>query len=128
MVRKLSSATGSSILQHVPLDAEMLVMDFGAGTGLISSKVAPRVKKIVAVDISEAMLNRLAGKSELAGKVVTVCQDILDQPVATRFDPIMSAMAMHHVKDTDRLIQVFAEHLKVKKTWFIPTCGVMFYK
>jgi 2-polyprenyl-3-methyl-5-hydroxy-6-metoxy-1,4-benzoquinol methylase len=98
MVRKLSSATGSSILQHVPLDAEMLVMDFGAGTGLISSKV------------------------------VTACQDILDQPVATRFDPIMSAMAMHHVKDTDRLIQVFAEHLKVKKTWFIPTCGVMFYK
>jgi putative AdoMet-dependent methyltransferase len=112
MHKKLSAAIGSAILENVPLDAEMLVMDFGAGTGLISSQVAPRVKKIVAVDISEAMLNKLADKPELAGKVVTVCQDILNKPIDVGFDLIMSAMAMHHVKDTDKLVQTFSEHLK----------------
>ena len=59
MRKALSSAIGSSILENVYLHDQMSVMDFGAGTGLISSQVAPMVKKIVAVDISEAMLNKL---------------------------------------------------------------------
>ena len=69
MVRGLSSAIGSTILNSVDLDKDMKVMDFGAGTGLISSHVAPFVNKITAVDISEAMLNQLAAKPELKGKV-----------------------------------------------------------
>ncbi len=111
MKRMLASAIGSSILKHVPLHDQMRVMDFGAGTGLISSQVAPLVKKIVAVDISEAMLNNLVAKSELHGKVEVVCQDIIETPISGEFDLIMSAMAMHHVKDTAKLIQRFAEHL-----------------
>ena len=111
MRKVLSSAIGSSILEHVSLHDQMRVMDFGAGTGLISSQVAPLVKKIVAVDISEAMLNKLVSKPELHGKVEIVCQDIIHKPIAEKFDLIMSAMAMHHVKDTPRLIQRFSEHL-----------------
>ena len=111
MRKMLSSAIGSSILEHVSLHDQMRVMDFGAGTGLISSQVAPLVKKIVAVDISEAMLNKLVSKPELHGKVEIVCQDIIHKPIAEKFDLIMSAMAMHHVKDTPRLIQRFSEHL-----------------
>jgi len=107
----LSSAIGSSILAHVSLHDQMRVMDFGAGTGLISSQVAPLVKKIVAVDISEAMLNKLVAKPELQDKVEIVCQDIIEKPIADNFDLIMSAMSMHHVKDTSKLIQRFSEHL-----------------
>ena len=107
----LSSAIGSSILEHVSLHEQMRVMDFGAGTGLISSQVAPLVKKIVAVDISEAMLNKLVAKPELQDKVEIVCQDIIEKPIADNFDLIMSAMSMHHVKDTSKLIQRFSEHL-----------------
>jgi 2-polyprenyl-3-methyl-5-hydroxy-6-metoxy-1,4-benzoquinol methylase len=112
MVRRLSSAVGSSILDNIPLEQDMQVMDFGAGTGLISSHVAPQVKKITAVDISEAMLEKLAAKPELANKVTIVCQDILGQPLDEKFDLIMSAMAMHHVEDTDELVQTFFDHLK----------------
>ena len=111
MRTKLSSAIGSSILAHVSLHEQMRVMDFGAGTGLISSQVAPLVKKIVAVDISEAMLNKLVAKPELQNKVEIVCQDIIEKPIADNFDLIMSAMSMHHVKDTSKLIQRFSEHL-----------------
>ncbi len=111
-VKQLSTAVGSSIIEHVPLNAQMEVMDFGAGTGLISSYVAPLVHKIVAVDISEAMLNKLVAKPELHGKVEAVCQDIMEKPIAASFDLVMSAMAMHHVEDTGKLIQRFAEQLK----------------
>ncbi|MDH5571560.1 MAG: class I SAM-dependent methyltransferase [Gammaproteobacteria bacterium] len=111
MIKMLSTAVGASILQHIPLHDAMRVMDFGAGTGLISSQIAPRVKKIVAVDISEAMLTKLMSKPELKNKVEIICQDILESPLNEKFDLIMSAMAMHHVKDTARLIQRFAEHL-----------------
>ena len=111
MVKNLSSAVGSSILEHAGLKPQMNVMDFGAGTGLISSHVAPLVNKIVAVDITEAMLDKLIAKPELQGKVEAVCQNILDKPLAFQFDLIMSAMAMHHVEDTAKLIQTFSEHL-----------------
>jgi len=112
MVKELSAAVGSSILENVPLHDQMSVMDFGAGTGLISSQIAPYVKKIVAVDTSEAMLSKLASKPELKGKVEIICQDITDKAMDEKFDLIMSAMAMHHVEDTDKLIKRFAQHLK----------------
>ena len=112
MVKKLSSAIGSSILENVALNDEMHVMDFGAGTGLISSQVAPHVNKITAVDISKAMLEKLVEKPELAGKVEALCQDITSKPTGVDYDLIMSAMAMHHVEDTENMIEQFAAHLK----------------
>lgn len=112
VVKGLSSTIGPSILEHIALSDQMDVMDFGAGTGLISAHIAPFVKKITAVDISEAMLNKLAAKQEMAGKVDAVCQDIIHNPLNKRFDLIVSAMAMHHVQDTHKLIQTFSEHLK----------------
>ena len=111
VVQTLSSAVGSAILKNVPLDEQMHVMDFGAGTGLISSQVVHFVKKIVAVDTSESMLNKLVKKPELEHKVTTVCQDILDKGLTEKFDLIMSAMAMHHVEDTEKLFQRFAKQL-----------------
>mgnify|MGYP001827473094 FL=1 len=112
MVSRLSSAIGLSILEHVPLHQQMDVMDFGAGTGLISSHVAPLVSKILAVDTSEEMLNKLVSKPEFHGKVEALQQNILDQPIDRKFDLIMSAMAVHHAEDTNSLIKIFAEHLK----------------
>lgn len=67
IVKKLSSSVGASILQNTRLNENMDVMDFGAGTGLISYHIAPFINKIIAVDISEAMLDKLAAKPELQG-------------------------------------------------------------
>jgi 2-polyprenyl-3-methyl-5-hydroxy-6-metoxy-1,4-benzoquinol methylase len=112
MRKKMSDAIGSSILQNVQLNSQMTVIDFGAGTGLISSQVAPYVGKITAVDVSESMLEKLISKEELKGKVEILCQDITLNPIGVEYDLIMSAMAMHHVEDTDNMIQKFADHLK----------------
>lgn len=111
MVLQLSTATSSAIIENVALNDQMQVMDFGAGTGLITSHILPKVKNIAAIDISKAMLDELLAKSDFHGKVEVICQDITETPLDKKFDLIMSAMAMHHVKDTNLLIQRFAEHL-----------------
>lgn len=110
--QKLSAGISRCILEHVPLHADMHVMDFGAGTGLITSQLAPFVKKITAVDVSESMLEKLAAKPELRGKVEVLCQDITAQPTGMHYDLIVSAMAMHHVEDTDNMLKQFETHLK----------------
>lgn len=111
MVQQLSAGIGTAILDNIKFNEEMQVMDFGAGTGLISAHVAPQVKKIKAVDISAAMLEQLASKPELKDKVETVCQNIITEPLDEQFDLIMSAMAMHHVEDTAAMLSSFYQHL-----------------
>ena len=112
LVLNLSAAVGAAIKEQIELNDSMQVMDFGAGTGLVTTQIAEQVGKITAVDVSESMLDQLVAKEHLKLKVDAVCQDILDIPLDTRFDLIVSAMAMHHVKDTDALVQSFADHLK----------------
>lgn len=112
IVLQRSNAMSSAILEHIEFNQQMQIMDFGAGTGLIASQIVPHVASIAAVDVSQAMLNKLAEKTELKGKVQIICQDIIKQPLDMKFDVIMSAMAMHHVEDINLLIQCFAEHLK----------------
>lgn len=107
----MSRAINDSINAHVDLHQDMSVLDFGAGTGLISAHIAPRVKRIVAVDTSQAMLEQLHKKDELKSKVETVCGDIVEQALDEQFDLIISAMAIHHVADTDKLMQRFHQHL-----------------
>ncbi|MCF6194440.1 MAG: class I SAM-dependent methyltransferase [Kangiellaceae bacterium] len=112
MIKQLSSAIGSCIIENIELNEQMHVLDFGAGTGLISSQIAPYVEKITAVDISQSTLDKLNAKPEITDKVKTLCHDITIQPIGKEYDLIMSAMAMHHVEDTDNLIKRFSDHLK----------------
>lgn len=109
---QISTAVGPLVRDCLEWNATMRVMDFGAGTGLIASHVAPLVSKVIAVDISPSMLQALAQKPELEGVVETRCQDILLQPLGERFDAVVSAMALHHVQDTIPLLASFKEHLK----------------
>lgn len=108
---QLSSGIGDCIIKNVRLRSDMSILDFGAGTGLIASRLAAHVQKITAVDISESMLQKLQSKPELQGKVDVICQDITLKPLNQQFDLIVSAMAMHHVEDTDNMIKQFAAHL-----------------
>ncbi len=110
--QQLSQTIGPQIVKHVRLHEDMEVMDFGAGTGLLTAHIVPHVKRVTAVDISESMLERLAAKPEFEGKVRCRCQDIIHEPLEESFDLIVSAMAMHHVEDTRVLCQRFAQHLK----------------
>jgi len=109
--RRLAAAIADCLMARVPLTADMEVMDFGAGTGLLCSPVAPKVKKIIAVDTSESMLEKLSAKDDLKGRVEIINQDIIEHPLAMKFDLIMSAMTLHHVEDTAGMLAVLKETL-----------------
>jgi SAM-dependent methyltransferase len=110
--QRISEGVSAALFARVPLRADQVVLDFGAGTGLLTGRVAPRVASVVAVDVSPAMLEQLAAKPELRGKVETVCRDIVTAPLGRRFGLIVSAMAMHHVADTAALLRALFEHLE----------------
>lgn len=109
--QQISEGVAAVLTDRVPLTQEMTVLDFGAGTGLLCGYVAPRVSRVLAVDISEAMLRRLAEKPALQGRVETRCQDLLESPIDERFDLVVSAMTMHHVEDTRALARTLHAHL-----------------
>jgi 2-polyprenyl-3-methyl-5-hydroxy-6-metoxy-1,4-benzoquinol methylase len=109
---QISAGVFEALTRHVALAPELTVMDFGAGTGLIAGKLVAHVGRILAVDLSPAMLEQLAAKPELAGKVEIVCRDLLVEPLGRRVDLIVSAMAMHHVEDTAALLRSLFEHLE----------------
>mgnify|MGYP000294519842 CR=1 FL=1 len=109
---QISSGVFAALEQAVTFDPEHTVLDFGAGTGLLAGRVAPKVGKVLAVDVSEAMLSKLAAKEELQGKVTTVCQDITVDPLDDRVDLVVSAMALHHVEDTAAAMRAFHAHLR----------------
>ncbi len=110
--QQISEGVVGAIRANVPLDASMTVLDFGAGTGLVSNGIAPLVGHIHAVDISEAMLTQLAAKEALRGRVTIHCQDLLSAPLEVKVDLVVSAMAMHHVEDTAGLFRALYGHLR----------------
>lgn len=110
--QQLSAGIASAMLSHINFTPDMQVMDFGAGTGLVCGHIAAKVGRVLAVDISPAMLNRLAAKEALKDKVDVLCQDILAQPITAKFDVIVSAMAMHHVENTKKLMDSLLAHLQ----------------
>lgn len=109
---QISTGVFEALQRADVLDPDLTVLDFGAGTGLVSTKIAAHVGHILAVDVSPAMLAKLAAKPELDGKVEVFCQDILDEPLGRQADLVVSAMAMHHVQDTDRLLRTLLAHTR----------------
>lgn len=107
----ISEGVGEVLGRVIPWDPSMEIMDFGAGTGLLTSHIAPRVRRVWAVDVSASMLEQLKAKEALAQRVEIVCADILTERLSRRFDGIVTAMAMHHVEDTARLLARFFELL-----------------
>jgi len=108
---QISEGVFAALTANVTLEPTMTVMDFGAGTGLVAGKIAPRVARVIAVDVSPAMLEQLAKKPELAGKTEIVCRDLLAEPLGRTVDLVVSAMAMHHVADTAALARALFAHL-----------------
>jgi len=111
MRSRLSYHIGKAILENVDFDEKMHLMDFGAGTGLLTGHVANNVAKVAAVDLSQGMLDQLARKEALTGVVTPYCRDIQREPFEEPFDGIVSAMALHHVEDTEAIARTFFEHL-----------------
>lgn len=87
-----------------PQPADVCV-DLGAGTGFVTTALAPKVASVLAVDISAAMATSLAEKAAEAGlvNVATEVADLtgFDLPPASA-DLLVTNYALHHLVDADK--------------------------
>jgi len=101
------------IIKEIPLSSSMEVMDFGAGTGLLSYFIAPHIKKIVAVDNSPSMLEEFQKKcTEFACETEVLLKDLSQEKIERKFDGIISSMTLHHIEDQTLLFSQFYEMLQ----------------
>ena len=91
-----------TILRSLGLDEESVVVDLGAGTGTFALAVAPLCRRVVAVDVSPAMLADLRAKAEQSGitNIKVVQAGFLSYE--HHGDPagfVYSRNALHHLPD-----------------------------
>lgn len=109
---------GNAILQAIAFDPAMHIIDFGSGTGLLLERIAPRVRKITAVDVSTAMTAQLRAKLERVACEVEIAEiDLEKSDLPGTFDGIISSMTMHHIQDVQAMFCKF--HSLVKPGGFI---------
>ena len=96
------------IVKNIKLSKSMKLMDFGAGTGLLSYFVAPFVSKITAVDNSPSMLLEFKNKcDEFVCETEVIEKDLSKDTLDEKFDGIISSMTIHHLEDIVALFKKF---------------------
>lgn len=96
------AATEVGLLIELGLDERSTVVDLGAGTGQFTVAVAPHCARVVAVDISPAMLGSLRAKIDTAGlsNVEVVQAGFLTyEHGGSPADVVYSRWALHHLPD-----------------------------
>ena len=90
------------IMERLGLKPEHRVIDFGCGTGAFVIPAARSCRKVYAVDISQAMLDRCEKKARAAGlgNVETCCAGFLTyEHQGDPVDAVVSLVALHHLPD-----------------------------
>jgi len=96
------AAAEVALLEELGLGAESTVVEFGPGTGQFTVAVAPRCGRLVAVDVSEPMLERLRGKLAergLADVEVIRAGFLTYEHGGPPADFVYSRYALHHLPD-----------------------------
>jgi ubiquinone/menaquinone biosynthesis C-methylase UbiE len=93
----------------------MAVLDFGAGTGLLTLGLLPYVAHVTAVDASDEMLRVLADKLKALGieNGTTRHCDIGQEPLPeAEYSLVVSSMVLHHIMDVPRTFMLLRRCLR----------------
>ena len=96
------AAAEVALLEGLGLGADSSLVELGPGTGQLTVAVAPRCRRVVAVDVSAPMLGRLTGKLDAAGlgNVEVVRAGFLSyEHAGPPADFVYSRYALHHLPD-----------------------------
>jgi SAM-dependent methyltransferase len=94
-LNRLFTTDSEWLFDRLPLDATDLVLDVAAGTGHVARRLAPRVRTVVALDATRAMLEQ--GREHAPGNVLFVQGDAGQLPFLDEsFDVVVTRFAIHH--------------------------------
>lgn len=108
-----SRRTADLIATHLAWPDAPRVLEYGAGTGLVSQALSGRIASLTLVDSSTGMRAVLAEKQ--AAGVFPADTTIVDQDFATHpggtpggYDIVLCSMVLHHIPDVARVLERFA--------------------
>ena len=107
---KLAGDVSKAMLGRLQLTKEMDVLDFGCGTGLVTLPFNTLVHSITGVDSSKGMLDVFESKArkQRVDNVKTRYLDLTKgDVVGDHYHAVVSSMTLHHVKDTQKLLEHF---------------------
>jgi ubiquinone/menaquinone biosynthesis C-methylase UbiE len=98
-------------LAHLPLRREC-VLDVGCGSGLLSFELSRYFRRVVALDISEPMLD-IARRKRSASNIDYQLRDVAAFSSEPAFDAIVSHTMLHHLTDIPAILGKF-------RRWLVP--------
>jgi SAM-dependent methyltransferase len=106
-----------------------VVVDLGAGTGLLTMRFAPLVAEVIAVDSAPEMLERLRAKAAEAGcrNLQTVEADLRSLPLADGSVTLaVSNYAFHHLDDLGKELALSEVRRVLAPSGQLVICDMMF--
>lgn len=106
----VAAAIVAKMIGALRLTPQTTLLDYGAGTGLVSLALAPHVGRLIAVDEADGMLDILRAKLAEAdpGNVeVRHWSAGQDNSGLPEFDVITGSMVLHHMEDIPAAAAVF---------------------
>jgi len=113
------------------------ILSIGCGTGRFELKLAPQVKKIIGVDVSEVGISLAKKKNKFANLKFLVASATSLPFKNQEFDIVLSLSAIHHIENQPRLFQELSRVLKrngllyaiePNKKGLLPGLGEKFFK
>ncbi len=86
-----------------------VVVDLGCGTGALTLPIAEKAQTVIAVDISDEMLQELRNKAKASGMTnISVVSDAIEKLTLKpeSIDVIVTNYALHHLRDPDKALVV----------------------
>ncbi len=116
---EMADAFIMEMFKSISFNKEQKVLDFGCGTGLVGLRIAPLVKSVVFMDISGKMLDVLISKIESDNESYkgikersTVINGAIEKYTSPDIDILFSLMALHHIEDTQAVLEHISSILK----------------
>lgn len=119
----------AQVLELASLRDDEVVVDLGAGTGLLSLPAARKAATVYAVDYSEPMLERLAERAGEDGleNVQTVSADIREVPLEDETaSVVVSSYAFHHLRDDGKELALAEARRLLRPGGRLVLCDMMF--
>jgi tRNA (cmo5U34)-methyltransferase len=112
---RMAENIAEEMIRNLELQKDHVLLDYGTGTGIIALKLQPYVKKVIAIDSSQGMLDTLSIK--LTKNEITNTEILKGSVEDKTFhfpavDVIVSSMVLHHIKDIKAAAKAFWDALK----------------
>jgi len=107
---KLVNDIANAISESIVLTSDMETLDFGCGTGLLTTRLQPMVGSITGIDSSQGMVDILNRKVATLNmpNVKSLLVDIdKGEKLTGRYHLVVSSMALHHIMEIKPLLDQF---------------------